>query len=320
MARVIETYTPIHADRKGDVVAVAEFYEKPDEVDKAVGVAQRQSWLILSLTMLGIYLCLFLVVQRGSRTIAEQRKSLRAKISQLMLVNEKNSALQERVISAAERSTSFNENFLQRLLQTIHDGPGQDLGFALMQIKNMSDSLTSGQKMKDEDMSNILQQSRLAVQSALADLRAISADLELPDLNQLLPSMVVARVLRDFQGKTGVAIPFTNNAKDVDTSFRVKVALYRILQESMANAFRHAQCKGSRVELTGDFKYLTLEISDSGPGFDPEAASKKGRLGLRGMRQRVEMLGGSFEVSSVVGAGTVTTMTLPLIGIEEDSE
>jgi signal transduction histidine kinase len=132
--------------------------------------------------------------------------------------------------------------------------------------------------------------------------------------------MVVARVLRDFQGKTGVAIPFTNNAKDVDTSFRVKVALYRILQESMANAFRHAQCKGSRVELTGDFKYLTLEISDSGPGFDPEAASKKGRLGLRGMRQRVEMLGGSFEVSSVVGAGTVTTMTLPLIGIEEDSE
>ena len=91
------------------------------------------------------------------------------------------------------------------------------------------------------------------------------------------------------------------------------MALYRLLQESLANTFRHAECQDCTVLLKGNADCLTVEISDKGPGFDQEMAAKKGHLGLRGMRQRVEVLGGKFELSSVLGLGTTIRVSLPLV-------
>jgi signal transduction histidine kinase len=320
MARLIETYTPIHADRSGDVIAAAEFYVKPDDVDREAGAAQRRSWLLVAATMLTMYLWLFWVVHRGSLTIEDQQFELSDKVRQLTALNEQNLRLQERVIGAAERATALNENFLQRLSADIHDGPGQDLGFALMQLKNLGDFQMAGSTVGQAGWIKGLEPARLAVESALKDLRAMSADIELPDIAPLGPAAIAARVVRDFQVKTGSSVTLDAALPVVSASFRVKVALYRVLQESLANTVRHAQGKDCRVELTVSGNSLRVEISDKGPGFDPQAVAKKGRLGLHGMRQRVEVLGGSFELHTVEGAGTLIRVTLPLAPSQNNHE
>lgn len=320
MQRLIETYTPIHADRTGGVIAAAEFYVRPDEVDREAAVAQLRGWFLVATAMLTMYFLLFMVVRRGSRTIIDQQSQLSDKVNQLTVLNQQNQQLQERVIRAAERATALNENLLQRIAADIHDGPGQDLGFALMQLKNMNDACSADSPMRQAAWAGNLGPACIAVQSALTDLRAISADLDLPDIEQLGLAEIAHRVVRDFQVKTGCRVTLTTLIPDVGATFRVKVTLYRLLQESLANTFRHAQGKDCRVALRGDSNVLVVEISDQGPGFDPLAAAKKGRLGLHGMRQRVEVLGGAFDLKSQPGLGTLIRVTLPLNSPAKEDE
>jgi signal transduction histidine kinase len=93
-----------------------------------------------------------------------------------------------------------------------------------------------------------------------------------------------------------------------------------LLQESLANAFRHAKCAGCVVELKGDTDFLVVEVRDKGPGFDTTSTLASGRLGLNGMRQRVEVLGGSFELSSIMGVGTTIRVRLPLASQGNENE
>ena len=262
--------------------------------------------------MLSLYMLLFVVVSRGSRTIIDQQNQLGEKIRQLTDVNQQNTELQTRVIRAAERATAVNEDLLRRISADIHDGPGQDLGFALMQLKNLEDIFSADDGLQQSAWRKNLRQSCTAVQSALTDLRTISADLDLPDIDQMELVAIAERVVRDFQVKTDCRVLLETSIPPVKATFRVKVTLYRLLQESLANVFRHAPGAPCRVRLAGDASALTLEVRDEGPGFDQTAVLSKGRYGLYGMRQRVEVLGGSFDLQSKPGAGTTILVALPL--------
>ena len=321
--RLIETYTPIHEDRTGRVIAIAEFYERPDELDRLAGQAQRSSWVRIAGIMIAMYLCLFVLVRRGSKTIASQRGELSNQVTQLTELNEQNLELQVRVIDAAERATAINENFLQRVSADLHDGPGQDLGFALMQIKNMNDAIAAGPAappLSEAALAQGLNQTRVAIESAIKDLRGISADIELPDIERLYPADIAARVVRDVHSKAGGTIEMNVSRAPLQASFRTKVALYRLLQESLANTVRHAPGKPSRLEIDTVGNMLRVQVSDEGPGFDVNVAARKGRLGLRGMRQRVEVLGGEFELRTAPGAGTHIRVLLPLTSENESYE
>jgi signal transduction histidine kinase len=320
--RLIETYTPIHEDRTGKVIAIAEFYERPDELDRLAGQAQRSSWVRIAGIMIAMYLCLFVLVRRGSKTIATQRGALRDQVNQLTELNEQNLELQVRVINAAERATAINENFLQRVSADLHDGPGQDLGFALMQIKNMNDAVAvdPAAPLSQAALVQGLNQTRVAIESAIKDLRGISADIELPDIERLCPADIAARVVRDVHSKAGGTIEMEVSRAPAQASFRTKVALYRLLQESLANTVRHAPGKPSRLEIDTVGSMLRVQVSDKGPGFDVNVAARKGRLGLRGMRQRIEVLGGEFELRTAPGAGTHIRVLLPLTAENESYE
>jgi signal transduction histidine kinase len=243
-----------------------------------------------------------------------------ASIKQLTELNEANQKLQVKVLRAAERSTALNETFLQRVSADIHDGPGQNLGFALMQLKNIDDARSENPSQSELEGCKNINSAVLALQSALTDLRAISTNLELPHIEPLSVADIASRVVREFQVMTGASVKFDNTMPDVPTTFRTKVTLYRVLQECLANTFRHAKGQECSVSLKGGAEKLFLEVQDKGPGFDLEAASKGRRLGLKGMRQRVEMLGGSFDVVSALGAGTQIRISLPLMAHEANDE
>jgi signal transduction histidine kinase len=315
LPRVIETYTPLHADRLGKVIAAAEFYQVPDEVDREAGAAQRESWMTFAATMLTMYLLLFAVVRRGSETIARQQNDLSEKLAELTTLNAQNAVLHQRVKRAAERATALNENFLQRLSADLHDGPGQDLGYALMQLTS-ADGSCAGMQAPHCAASN-LAPVRVAVQAALTDLRAISADLQLPDIRHLSLAELAARAVRDYESKTNTRVRLDCAVADMPVSVRIKIILCRVLQESLANVYRHAQGNNCRVAVRGDADSLTIEVRDDGPGFHPAHGRRKGRLGLAGMRERVEIAGGTFSIESAAGQGTTVRAVLPLTSREE---
>lgn len=318
--RLIETYAPIHADKKGTVIAAAEFYQTPDELFKTVRVAKWKSWLVVAAAMLVMYLLIFGVVRRGSRLIDAQRQQLTDKVAEITTIAAQNARLHERVRSAAVRTAALNERFLRRIAADLHDGPGQDLALALMRFNTIKcndgqcQACGSGRGYTGEDCHAV----HTALQSALTDLRAISLGLQLPEIEQLQSTEIAERAVRDFERKTNAKIALTATGEPAELPLPVKIALYRLIQESLANGFRHGGSTWQRVAVAKHGCEFMVTVSDNGTGFDQESTATAGRLGLAGMRERVEILGGSFDVQTAPGQGTVIQASLPLqlTGIE----
>ena len=91
------------------------------------------------------------------------------------------------------------------------------------------------------------------------------------------------------------------------------MTLLRAAQEAIANARRHAAASHITVTLTYYPDEVSLDVTDDGCGFDPSEALKRGGLGLIGMRERAEALGGSLAIESTPGEGTAVAVTLPAI-------
>jgi len=310
---LIETYCPVHADKMGTIIAVAEFYQTTDELDREIRAAQLHSWLVVAATMLGMYLLIFGLVRRGSQTIDAQRRQLNDKVTELSALAVQNARLHNNVRRAAARTTALNERFLRRISADLHDGPGQDLSFALMRLEAIADICSNcpprgnGQHSPGDNF----REARAALQSALTDLRSISLGLQLPEIDRLRSNEIAARAVRDFEEKTGAKVTLTTSEDQTETSWSVKITLYRLIQESLANGFRHGGGCDLRVDVANVDARLILTVSDRGVGFDPRKANTKEHLGLQGMRERVEILGGSFLLETAPGRGTVIRVSLP---------
>jgi len=94
----------------------------------------------------------------------------------------------------------------------------------------------------------------------------------------------------------------------------VETALYRIIQETLTNAARHARPTRVGVIVERRAGHVIAVIEDDGVGFDPEVALHRGRLGLVGMRERAEALGGSLKIESGLGTGTTVFVQIPVEG------
>jgi signal transduction histidine kinase len=321
-SRLIETYVPLHADGVGTVIAAAEFYHSTDQLARESHAAQLQSWLLLIATVAVMYLLLFALVRRGSRTIVEQQRELNDKVTQLTALVDQNDQLHDKVSRAAARTAALNEVFLRRISADLHDGPGQDMGLALMQFESIGDTcmlcpgIGHGPLSSTEEYRVI----RTSLQSAMADLRAISAGLQLPEIDKLSIHEIAARAIRDYERKTGATVMLNAVNGQAHASLSVKITLYRLLQEALTNGFRHANGAAQQVGAKAEDGRLTIEVSDRGTGFNPAAIVPEGHLGLVGMRERVEILGGSFDLQSKVGQGTTIRVTLPLVvpGLEQE--
>lgn len=319
-AQLIETYTPVRAKGEAKVIAVIEFYQTMDELKGEIQAAQQRSWIVVGVSTIVIYLLLAGLVGRASNTILVQQKDLREKVAQLTGLLEQNEQLHSRVSRAAARTTALNERFLRRIAADLHDGPGQDLALTLLRIDELAEACAGCTffALKRGTASDDFVTIRSALRSALSDMRAILAGLHLPEIGQLSINETAERAVRDYERKTGAAVGLNVNDIPVDAPLSVKITLYRILQESLANGFRHADGASQRVSIAGKESQLIIEISDDGPGFNTRAALADDHLGLVGMRERVEILGGTFELESAKDDGTLIRARLPLTLLEVD--
>lgn len=312
---LIETYAPIWAKGGGEVIAVSEFYQTPDDLQAEILAAQLRSWLVVGLATLAMYLLLAGMVGRASNIILAQQTDLRDNVAQLHTLLAQNKELHGRVRRAAARTTTLNERFLRRISADLHDGPGQDLALALMRLESLCNG-DEGQATPFAAEANEFPLVHDILASALKDLRAIAAGLRLPELNELSPAEVARRATHDYKHKTGQTVTLIVDGAPEAASMPVKIALYRVLQEALANGFRHTGGVGQTVKVWGEDGRLHAEVADTGTGFDLRSVSHDGHLGLAGMRERVELLGGTFSVETASGQGTRVSAVIPLEKVE----
>jgi signal transduction histidine kinase len=262
--RLLEIYSPVRAHGSGQVIAVVEFYQRVDELESLIGAARLRSWLIVLAVTLAMYLLLGGYVHSSSATITRQKSALRAQVARLEDLLAQNAELNERVRRAAARSTAYNERVLRRISADLHDGPAQYLGLAILRLDRVTaacEQLPSpGQAISD------IEHIHSSLNQAMQEVRSISAGLGLPQLDQLTISEVVERAVRVHERRTGTKVQL--HSADLPAhpwGLATKMTVYRVVQEGLSNAFRHAKGVGQRVELRVVAGCLHLVVADKGP-------------------------------------------------------
>jgi signal transduction histidine kinase len=157
--------------------------------------------------------------------------------------------------------------------------------------------------------------------NALTEMRAIAAGLGVPQLESLTLAEVFSRVVRSHERRTGTKVILDAADLPEQASLPVKITIYRIVQEALNNAHRHAAGEGQQVRAACKASQLIIEVSDHGPGFDvTKPIDWDVHLGMAGMRERVESLGGIFRVESEINRGTkiVAMLTIQEPGAHTD--
>ena len=295
-SRLIETYVPVRERGGTRIIGVTEFYQLPDEIDAEVASARLGSWTILALAALVSYLLLAGIVKQGSDMIERQQQALRGRVAELSALLDQNAGLHSRLRRSAERTTALNEGGLRRIGSDLHDGPAQTMALALLRL----DELSGAGEVSE------------AIGSALDDLRSIAAGLRSPAFDDLSLADVAQRAIREHERRTGTTVSLTVSGPTPTVPVVTKIAIYRVLQEALSNATRHAGGAEVAVGVSATPGEVRLEVCDRGPGFDPEAV-RVDALGVAGMGERAELLGGSFEIARRAdGPGTVVRLTLPI--------
>jgi signal transduction histidine kinase len=294
--RLLEIYAPVRQAGTGQILAVLEFYQRVDDLEREIRAARWSSWLIVSALVAGIYLSLVLLVRGGSRTIVRQRDRLESQVQEYRGVVERNAALDRRLRVAAARTTALNEKYLRRVAAELHDGPAQEIGYALL---NQTAGTADGATLQN-------------LRSALDEIRTISAGLRSPDLENRTIEETVRRAVRAHNISSGQRVTATCVELPPRASLAAKITAYRVIREALTNARRHSRDENPAVVATAETGCIRVTVSDRGPGFSAGHYSDDNHLGLSVMRERVELLGGDLVVRSSRDAGTVVSALIPV--------
>ena len=323
-SRLLEMYTPVRLNGTDQVIGAAEFYYTVDGLEGDVAAAQWRTRLVVAATTVLMYLLLAVFVRGASNTIGAQRAELSRQVQRLTTLLAQNDELHGRVQRAAARATALNERFLRRVSAELHDGPAQDLGLALLRLDRVMQHQTQGVLTAPggpatadglgEDLAVVAG----SLQRAMEEIRAISSGLGVPAMGRWTPAEIVSRVVSTHERRTGTRVAVVVECVADSMSLPAKITLYRLVQEALSNAYRHAGGAGQEVCVTCADAHLDVVVADAGPGFDTTAAVGVDHLGLTGMRERVESLGGVFTIESAPGQGTRVHAAVPLKAEGED--
>jgi signal transduction histidine kinase len=192
----------------------------------------------------------------------------------------------------------------RRLARELHDETGQALTSILLGLRSLEE-LVDG----DDERAAVAVIRQLAVET-LQDVRRLAVELRPKALDDFGLVAALERIADTFGEQTGLEVDFATPLGDDQLPGEVATALYRIAQEALTNVVKHSHAGAVSILLTRKNGRVALVVEDDGIGFDP--ARPVDGFGLQGMRERVELLGGSLHVESRTGAGTTLAVEVPL--------
>jgi len=311
---LLEVYSPVRFTGSDRVISVAEFYQDARPLEAELRATRLTTWLVVGGATVMAFGLLFLIVLQGERVIRQQRREMNDQVAQLSGLLQQNERLGVRLREAARRSATVNERQLRRVSAELHDGPAQTMSLALLRLEAILDSThgcpaADGRPRVEEAVAEV----RGALEHSLTEVRQISKGLALPELGGLAVSEVLSRAISAHEQRTGQQVEIsTAGPVHAGVGTPISLTLYRVVQEALMNVFKHAGDASAAIGVILDGETLKVTIRDDGPGFvAAEAEARTDRLGLHGLRERVEALGGTFELETVLGVGTSIRAVLP---------
>ncbi len=253
--------------------------------------------------------------------LADRFESMRQQISSAYeAVGEANRVLESRVKERTtqlgnllRRTITAQESERKRLARELHDETAQTLGALSISLGRAVDSLPADSGTSLDHLTKANEMVRMLIE----DTRRIIVDqrpLILDDLG-LIPALrwYSESRLNDIGIETSLEV----DAQRDRLPPHIESALFRIVQEATNNVARHADAKHVRISVTSREDTVRIVVSDDGKGFDSDAVPgvSDGHLGLAGMRERVDLLGGELAIRSRPGEGTVVSIEIPLTGV-----
>ena len=213
---------------------------------------------------------------------------------------------EEALSSVSRKLIEAQEKERNRIGRDLHDDINQRLALLAMELEQVKAALPdSAMRSRVGDLWK--QTSEIA-----DDVQALSHELHSPKLEYLGMVPAMRSFCKEFGEQQKVEIEFENQDLPSDVPLEISICLFRVLQEALHNATKYSGVRQFNVELQATSSGIELIISDSGAGFDPEAARKGRGLGLTSMRERVYLVRGEISIDSQPKRGTTIHARVPL--------
>jgi len=318
---ILEIYAPMRAAGSDKIIAVCEFYDNADTFHRDAMQAQVESWQVIGTSGLVTFLVLLGVVRRAGRTIEGQRVALADRVGDLTRALDHNKELNARVDEANRRSIETSDRFMRRIGAELHDGPAQLLALALLRLDGMAPpQATRHENIEGPAGVDEVETMRSIIGDALGEIRNISGGLALPELEVTSLSDALEMCADVHERRTGTVVKREIDTIEGEVPIAAKICLYRVAQEGLTNAFRHAGGSDQTLALKKSGSSVTMRVSNTGAGFDVAETLSRDRLGLIWMQDRMRSIGGVLELKSNQGQGTVLTATLQLGRLQDRNE
>jgi NarL family two-component system sensor histidine kinase YdfH len=258
------------------------------------------AWWALAIIPMAVFVVIYVVLysrQSAARDKA-QRLALELEAANRRLTEDADRI--EDLTLAAER---------QRMARELHDTLAQGLAGLVLQLEAADLHLAGG---RPDRAQTIVQQAMTRARAALAESRRAIDGLrtQLPDdLEETIPAEV-----EHFTSTTGVPCTLEMSVPKPLTE-AIRDLIFRSVAEGLTNIARHARARRARVSIRRSGDALEIAIADDGMGFDAARDSERmGHYGLTGLRERARQAGGSLEIESGAGKGTILKMHIPIKG------
>jgi two-component system sensor histidine kinase DegS len=210
-------------------------------------------------------------------------------------------------MTGIEMIVNAQEAERQRLSRQMHDGPAQALSNFILQTEIAMRLLDADPAQAKEELGS-LKTSAMGtfqkVRNFIFELRPMMLD----DLG-LVPTL--KKYSDAFKEQSGLEVNVTVTGVERRLEPYLEVMVFRAVQELLGNAARHSQATSIKMQIDLGNDLIRASVDDNGKGFDPEILKQSSNLGLKLIRERAEMLGGSFEIDSVAGSGARISFSVP---------
>jgi len=239
-------------------------------------------------------------VQERTAELLRANEALRIEIEERKRAEESLQQSEKQLKELSSQLLVAQENERRRIARELHDGIGQALSAAKFSLERKLSQMGGGAPPPGITLEDIIP----ILQEGIAEVRKISTDLWPSLLDDLGILATISWFCRQFQTVySNIRIERQVGVEEEEVPHRLKVIIYRILQEAMNNAAKYSQAGVVHLSLDKRNGDIELAIKDNGVGFDPESCRKG--LGLASMKERTELSGGAFSIHSVPGNGTV---------------
>ncbi|MCZ8523320.1 MULTISPECIES: sensor histidine kinase [Paenibacillus] len=201
----------------------------------------------------------------------------------------------------------------KRIAREIHDGLAQNMANMVLRTEITERMLAKeAYSAVKEELGDL----KIGVRAGIEEVRKIIFNLRPMALDDLGLVPTLRKFMQDYEERTKISTRFELVGKEVRLPSGMEVAVYRLVQEAFSNVLKHAQASHITLELTFQQQMIKLTVTDNGVGFNAEGIDRKitqgSHYGLMGMRERVELLEGRFDIQSEVGAGTKVSLVIPI--------